>query len=87
MKEDKKLNMSQQVIEKRNISVLQNIKADSFEEDGIFQFTLNFFFEICCAVLPYILASCRGQKTGKENLKILRPSSKKSALHKDLKDV
>ena len=61
------------------------IKADSFEEDRIFQFTLNFFWHLLCSAA--ILASCRSQKAWERHIRIIRPSSKKSALHKDLKDV
>ena len=62
-----------------------DIKADSIEEDRIFPFTLNFFLTSAMRYSAVLLAEVK--KPGIENLKILRPSSKKSALHKDLKDV
>ena len=60
-----------------------NFKADSIEEEGIFQFTYSLFFTSAVRYSAELLV----KKPGKVNLKILRPSPKKSALHKDLKDV
>ena len=64
MKEDKKLNMSQQVIEKRNISVLQKtsiLKQIHLKKTVLFNLLSTFFFDICCAV--QCCTTCRSQKT------------------------
>ena len=85
MKEDNKLNTGYRKTKHFCLAKDLDIKADSIEEESIFHLNTQLFFTSAVRYSAELLAEVK--KPRKVNLKMLRPSPKKSALHKDLKDV